>query len=108
VLAVTSTREPAKPVVSKTERTSPRLPRSTLRPLNASGPPGRGRLPAEAGIFVDPAGGVGVGVSGWLMGGVKDTPSSEPLGEVFGESLAVVKDCVSPKASSHLFLARRR
>ena len=65
---------------------------------------------------VDVVGALGAGVSGWLRGGVKGTPSSEPLGEVVGgppeevvdEALAVVNVCVSPKASSHLFLARRR
>jgi hypothetical protein len=77
-------------------------------------------------VFADPTGVVvtlGVGVSVWLMGGVKDTPSPGPLGEavcepdevvdeppeeVVGGPLAVVKVCVSPKASCHLFMARRR
>lgn len=69
-------------------------------------------------------GALGVGVSGWLMGGVNDTPSSEPLDEVVGEPpeevvdelpgevvgglLMVVNVCVVPKASCHLFAARRR
>ena len=59
---------------------------------------------------------LGVGGSGWVMGGVKDTPSSEPPGEVVGGppegvvegALAVVNVSVSPTASCHLFSARRR
>jgi len=50
------------------------------------------------------------------MGGVNDTPSSKPPGEVLDEPpegvvgglLAVVNVCVVPKASCHLFAARRR
>jgi hypothetical protein len=67
---------------------------------------------------------VGAGGSGWVMGGVKDTPSSEPPGEVVdgpgegivgelpgeaaGGLLAVVNVCVSPKASCQRFAARSR
>ncbi len=74
------------------------------------------------GVVVAP--GVGVGTSDWPMGGVKDMPSSEPLGELvddppgevvdeppgepLGGALAVVKVCVSPNASCHWFSARRR
>jgi len=69
-------------------------------------------------------GALGIRGSGWLMGGVNDTPSSEPPGEVVDEPpegvvgglpgevvgglLAVVNVCVVPKASCHLFAARRR
>ena len=77
-----------------------------------------------AAFFGAVVGALGIGGSGWVIGGVNDTPSSEPLGEVVGEPPedvvdeppgevlgglgSVVNVCVRPKASCHLFAARRR